>query len=105
MKIGEIFKITWLPVLIASLCCLAPVIFVLLGLSTVAFAASLTDVLYGEYSWLFQIAGLLALALTILIYLRKQKNVCTLDQAKRKKRQIINIILIALAVGVVGYIV
>lgn len=53
-KIKDLIKIISLPVLIASLCCLTPVILVLLGVSTISFAASLSNTLYNEHKWLFR---------------------------------------------------
>lgn len=47
--VKETFKIISVPVVIASLCCLSPVILVLFGLSTAAFAGSLANTLYGSY--------------------------------------------------------
>jgi len=38
---------------IAGLCCFTPVILVFFGLSTVAFASSLSDTLYFGYRWGF----------------------------------------------------
>ena len=102
MKLKEILKLTWLPVVGASMCCLSPVIIVLLGLGTVSFGTSLADTLYGEYKWAFRAAGLLLLIIALVLHFRK-KGVCTLDQAKRKKNEIINTTLIALFAGVVGY--
>lgn len=104
MQLKEIFKVASIPVILASLCCLSPVILVLLGLSTVGFATSLTDTFYGEYKWYFRLVGLLALIGAYLIYLRKQ-GVCTLDQAKRERNRIINQFLLLLIVGVGGYII
>ena len=101
----ELLQLTGLPVLVASLCCLAPVIFVLLGLSTVSFAASLADTLYGDFKWLFRGVGLAALALSVYWYLRTKRGICTLDQAKQRRNEIINVILLSLSVGVIGYIV
>lgn len=100
----ELLKITWFPVLIASLCCLAPVILVLFGLSTVAFAASLSDFLYGQYKWWFRLAGLLLLTVSFVIYLRRSKGLCTIDQAKQRRTEILNLALIVFSVGVIGYI-
>lgn len=105
MRAKEIFKITWLPVVAASLCCLSPVILVLFGLSSVTFAASLGTVFYGEYRWWFRILGFLLLVASIVLYLRKNKGICTLDQAKRRRSEIINIVAITLAVGAVAYVV
>lgn len=103
MQFKEIFKITSLPVVLASLCCLSPVILVLLGLSTVGFATSLTDTFYGEYKWYFRLVGFLALVGAYIVYLRKQ-GVCTLDHIKRERNKILNQFLLLLTVGVIGYI-
>lgn len=103
MKIKEIFEITGVPVLFASMCCLSPIILVLLGVSTVTFATSLTDVLYGEYRWAFRVLGLLLLAGSIFLYFRRQ-GVCTLDQAKRERNRIINVVLTTLITGILGYL-
>jgi len=103
MNLKEIFKITGIPVLFASLCCLAPLILVLLGLSSVSFAASLSDNLYGNYKWAFRGLGLLLLAGSLFIYFRS-KGICTVDSAKREKRKIINTILIVLIAAIIFYI-
>lgn len=103
MKLTEAFKIASIPVILASLCCLSPVILVLLGLSTVGFAASLSDTFYGEYRWYFRLVGLLALLGAYLYYLRRQ-GICTLDQAKRERNRIINGLVITLIVGILGYL-
>lgn len=103
MQLKDIFKIASLPVILASLCCLSPIILVMLGLSTVGFAASLTDTFYGEYKWYFRLAGLLALAGAYFVYLRKQ-GVCTLDQARRQRNKIINQFLLLVITGIVGYL-
>lgn len=102
MKLKEILRITWLPVVGASLCCLSPVILVLLGLSTVTFASSLADTFYGEYKWWFRASGLLLLLISLVLYYRK-KGVCTLDQAKKRKNEIINTVVLTLIAGVLGY--
>jgi uncharacterized membrane protein len=49
MNTKEVLKISSLPVIFASLCCLSPLILVALGLSTVSFATSLADTLYDDY--------------------------------------------------------
>ena len=103
MKFKEILKVTGLPVLFASLCCLSPVILVLLGLSTVTFAASLSDVLYGQYKWVFRSVGLLTLAGSLWYYFRT-KGICTLSDVKKQRKKVINTILLALIVAVIGYI-
>ena len=105
ISVKDFFRIAGIPVLVASLCCLAPVILVLFGLSTAAFAASLSDVLYGQYRWLFRAAGLILLAGSLFFYLRRQKGICTLDEAKKRRNEIVNIATTVLIVGVVGYVI
>lgn len=103
-KLFDILKISSIPVIIASLCCLSPVILVLLGLSTVSFAGSLADTLYGDYKWVFRGIGLLALLGSIAWYLRSQKGICTLDEAKKRRNEIINIVAFSVIIGVLGYL-
>ncbi len=104
MELKKILKVSSVPVLVASLCCLSPIILVLLGVSSVAFASSLADVLYGEYKWYFRVAGLLALATTLLVYLRREKGICTIDEAKRRRNEIVNIVALTVIAGVIGYV-
>lgn len=99
----ELLKILAFPVLAASLCCMSSVVVVIFGLGSVAFASSLADTLYGGYKWYFRLGGLILLLLSVTMYFRK-KGVCTLDQAKRRRNEIINTLVITLCAGVVGYI-
>lgn len=103
MKIKELLRISSLPVLIASLCCLSPVILVAVGLSSVSFAASLADTFYGEYKWAFRGAGLIALVFALVYYFRSQKGICTLDDAVRHRNEIINTVALSVVVGTIGY--
>ncbi len=98
-----IFLISSLAAIIGGLCCVTPVVLVLLGLSTLAFANSLGNVLYGEYRWAFRIAALVFLALTLWVYFRRS-GICTLDQAKRQRNRIINTTLVVLVFAVGMYI-
>lgn len=97
-------KLSSLPVVFASLCCLSPIILVLLGLSTVSLASSLADTLYGDYAWYFRGVGLALLAVAIIYYLRRTKGICTLDDAKKRRNEIINVVLLSLIVAVIGYV-
>src|SRR3989338_6160289 len=104
-KIKTLFKVTGIPVVVASLCCLAPVVIVIFGLGSVSLAASLSDTLYGEYKWIFRGAGLVLLTLSLIWYLRRERGICTIDEAKKRRNEVINVVLLALAAGIVGYIV
>lgn len=105
MTIKDAFKVSALPVLFASLCCLSPVILVLLGLSSVSFATSLADKLYGHYKWVFRLLGLIMLTAAIIYYLRQKKGICTIDDALRRRNELINIVAISVIAGVLGYVV
>ena len=104
VKLKEILKITSLPVLFASLCCLSPIVLLLFGFGTVGYLASLTDILYGQYKWLFRSFGLILLAISLIMYFRKKK-ICTVDQVKKRRNEIINTALIVLISAVLFYIV
>jgi len=104
MKLKKLFKISGIPVMVASLCCLSPLLLVLFGLSTVSFASSLADTFYGDYKWVFRGVGLILLLITTVLYLRREKGICTLDEAKKRKQEIINTTLIVLIAGVIGYV-
>ncbi len=103
MKFKEIFKLSSIPVLIASMCCLSPLLLVMLGLASVSFATGLADVFYGQYKWVFRGVGLLLLLIALIFHFRK-KGICSLDQARRNRNKIINTVLISLFVAVLGYI-
>jgi len=104
MRWKELFKITGLPVIFASLCCLSPLILVFLGLSTASFAGSLADTFYGDYKWIFRAAGLILLIITTILYFRREKGICTLDEAKKRRQEIINTGVIILITGIIGYV-
>lgn len=104
MKLKEAFKVSSLPVIIASLCCLSPVILVALGLTSVAFAASLADIFYGEFKWAFRAVGLLSLVVALFFYFRRTVGICTFDEAVRRRNEIINFVALSFLMFVVGYL-
>jgi len=103
-SLRDAFKISSIPVVLASLCCLSPIILVLLGISTVSFASSLADTLYGDYKWVFRGIGLLALLGSLVYYLRRQKGICTVDDVVRRRNEVLNYLALSVIAGVVGYI-
>ena len=98
-----IFLISGLAALIGGLCCMTPVVLVLLGLASLSVAADMGNVLYGEYRWAFRIAALAFLALALWVYFRR-KGICTLDQARRQRNRIINTSLVVLTAAIGAYI-
>lgn len=102
MKIGTLLKISGPAVLLASLCCLTPVVLVLLGASVSSFGVMLFTRTLGPYEWIFGATGLLLLAGSLTVYFRSV-GVCTLDQAKARRNEIINVTLLALITSAIGY--
>ena len=78
------------------MCCVSPVVLVLLGIATAAEAVTLGDTLYYGYAWFFRAFGLAVAATAVVLYLRKRR-ICTLDRARRSWR-----LLAVLAVAAVG---
>ena len=104
-NIGEVVKVGLVPAIIASLCCLSPVLLVSLGIVSVSVAGDLADVLYGEYKWLFRAAGLVALTVFTVSYFKRKKKICTLNDVHKRRNEIINTVFLILIVSVVLYIV
>jgi amino acid transporter len=102
-NLKDLLKISSFPVFIASLCCLSPIILLSLGLVTLSTATELADVFYGAYKWVFRAVGLAALITAFVFYMRRQ-GVCTIDEVKRRRNEILNKLALALIVGVLGYI-
>ena len=90
---------------IGGLCCFTPVVLVLFGLSSVSFAASLSNTLYYGHRWAFRGAALLFLGVALFWYFYKKEKICTIKELKKNKSKVINFILIALIIGVLAYII
>ncbi len=99
----DLFKVSSIPVFIASLCCLSPIILLSLGVVSLSFATELADVFYGKYKWLFRFAGFVALIIAFVFYLRRS-GVCTLDEVKKRRNEILNKLILLVITGTLGYI-
>ena len=91
--------------LTASLCCLPSVIWVLFaGSSAIVAADQLSNDLY--YSWVrFALYGVsfCMVASGLVLYFRNQ-GVCTLDDAKRERRRVVNTSLAVFTATVLAYL-
>ena len=96
-------RIVPLSAFVGGLCCFTSVVLVLFGLSSVAFAASLTEVLYFQHKWAFRGAALLFLLAGLGWHLYRKEGICTLEDVKRKRKHIINILLVSVIALVVAY--
>ena len=78
------------------MCCVSPVIAVLIGIASAAQAVTLGDTLYYSYGWYFRGAGLIVAAIAVVLYLR-QRNACSLDGAYRYRLLLLALLVTALA--------
>ena len=96
---APILGISFISAIIAGFCCIAPVVLVLLSLSTVSFAAALNHAIETKYDSIFMFAGLLLLTLGIYAY-RATKG--KLHQSRI--RPYINYFIVGLILFVVAYL-
>ena len=104
MNIRDVVRITAVPAIIASLCCLSPVLLFSAGIVSLTAAADLADVLYGEHKWVFRAAGAAALCVFLAAYFRRKK-ICTFGEARRKRNEVMNAIIGATITAILLYIV
>ena len=96
--------------IIASMCCLPSVVLVMFGIATVSTGAALSDTLYwGEdgYSW-FRPLMLTIASITVitgLVFYFRNQGICTIDQAKRQRRKIINTSILVIIVSYFSYLI
>tara|TARA_Y100001934_G_C12353903_1_gene776966 strand:+ start:631 stop:1032 length:402 start_codon:yes stop_codon:yes gene_type:complete len=99
-------KIVAASAITASLCCLPSVIWVLFaGSSAIVAADQLSNDLY--YSWVrFALYGLsfCMVSYGLVLYFRNQ-GVCTLDDARRERRRVVNTSLAVFTSAVLAYLV
>ena len=89
--------------LIGGLCCVTPIVLVLLGLASITVAADIGNALYGDYRWIFRLVALAFMGLALWFYFRR-RGICTLDQARRERNRIVNTSLVVLIFAVGIYI-
>jgi hypothetical protein len=104
MKNKSLWKLGGIGAVIGSLCCITPIVVVLFGLGSVSFAAALGNTLYFQYRWAFLIPAFAFIIAGLVVYFRN-KGICSLDQAKRNKKRIINITLITIFGAIAIYLV
>ncbi len=102
MKISRAFKLTLPAALIASLCCLSPLAFVLAGASMTSLAVTLFTRTLAPFEWAFFTAGLAFLAASLVLYFRRN-GICTLDQVAARRREVINTSLLAGVVALASF--
>ena len=102
MKVVTLLKTSGPSVLLASLCCLTPVALVLFGASITSFGVVLFTKTLSRYEWIFGVLRLASLGGSLTIYFRRT-GICTLDQVKARRNEILNVTLLALITGAIAY--
>lgn len=95
MKNKEAVKIGVIGGFIASMCCLGPVILVMLGLTGVSFALSI-----GKYTWFFLSLGILFAITALLLYFKKN-NCCNIKGLKENWLKILIVFLLLTGVLII----
>ena len=93
MKIAQMLKLTLPSAIVASLCCLSPLVFVLFGASATSFGVVLFTRTLGPYEWAFFLAGSVFLGGSLAAYFRS-RDICTLDQVRARRREVVNTALL-----------
>ena len=94
---------------LASMCCLPSVVLVMFGLASVSTAAALSNKLYwgeGGFWWFRSTMLLIAFGFVVigLIIHFRSRGICTLDQAKRERRKVVNTTLLVLLISYLTYL-
>ncbi len=72
---------------VASLCCAGPLLLAALGVLSIPAAGALGLTLFYDYWWAFVAIGLAVAGAALTVYFRS-RGICTLDHARRRRREI-----------------
>ena len=95
---------------LASMCCFPSVVLVLFGLASISSAAALSNDLYwgtngmGWFRPMLLVLSTLLVLIGLVMYFRKE-GICSLDEARRQRKRILNTSLLVLSLSLVSYIV
>jgi len=96
--------------LLASMCCFPSIVLVFFGLASVSSAAALSNDLYwgtNGMGWFRPLLLAVSTAFVIagLVLYFRNNGICTLDQARRQRKRIINTSLLVVMLAFITYIV
>ena len=101
----SLWKIISIGAIISSMCCLPSVVLVMFGLASISTAAALSDSLYwGIGRPIFFLLTGIFVALGLIFHFRKL-GICTIDEAQRNKKKIINTTLLVGTLTIVAYLI
>lgn len=88
---------------VASLCCAGPLVLAALGVVSIPVAGALASKLFYGY-WPAFVGGGISLSVASLAVHYRRGGVCTLDQAKRRRREIVNAVGATVLAFAVAYL-
>jgi NAD/NADP transhydrogenase beta subunit len=100
MRVTEVLKLSLPAAIVGSLCCLSPLVFVLLGASASSFGVVLFTRTLGPYEWAFFLGGAVLFGGSLIAYFRS-RNICTLDQVRARRREVLNTALLVAVAALV----
>ncbi len=95
---------------LASMCCFPSIVLVMFGLASISSAAALSNDLYwgtngmGWFRPMLLVLSTLLVLIGLVMYFRKE-GICSLDEARRQRKRILNTSLLVLSLSLVSYIV
>jgi len=90
---------------LASMCCLPSVLLAGLGLMSLSAADGLSKELYfGPARWILYGLSVILVIIGLKMHFNKQ-GICTLDEAKRQRKYVINISLLVATASIVFYMI
>ena len=95
---------------LASMCCFPSVVLVFFGLASVSSAAALSNDLYwgtngmGWFRPVLSAVSVLLVVAGLVVYFRSE-GICSIDEAKRQRKRIVNTSVVVLSLAFVSYIV
>jgi hypothetical protein len=103
MRVLEALRLGLPAAIVASLCCLSPLVLVLFGAGLSSFGVRVFTQTLGPYEWMFFLAGVLLLAASTWLHLRG-KGVCTLSQARARRNEVLNTLLLVSIVSLITFL-
>jgi len=98
-EVGKSLGSGFISGLVGSLCCVTPVVLVLIGLSGVSGAMALAGTLQQNFRWtLFIPLGALFLIGSLYVHIKKRAGVCNVRTIKHYKAYVISTIIFAVVI-------
>jgi hypothetical protein len=103
MKVTQVLTLSLPAAIVASLCCLSPLVLVLFGAGATSFGVVLFTRTLGPFEWTFFLGELVFLGGSLVLYFRS-RNICTLDQMRAHRREAVNTGLLVVLAALVAFV-